>query len=79
MGRPMGRMTDPELDALLYAAIKHGMTEEELLAQRRSYVAAEAAWGSDADEADYETRWREATRLKSLALMRRPRSGAGKR
>jgi hypothetical protein len=28
-------------------------TEEELRAQRRSYAATEAAWGSDADEAAY--------------------------
>lgn len=41
----------PELDALLDAAIKRGITEEELRAQRLSHVASEAAWGSDADEA----------------------------
>lgn len=30
-------------------------TEEELRAQRRSDVASEAAWGSDADEAAYRS------------------------
>lgn len=28
-------------------------TEEELQAQRRSWVAGEASWGSDKDEAEY--------------------------
>ncbi len=32
--------------------IRHA-TDEELRAQRRSWVASEAAWGSDADEAAY--------------------------
>lgn len=48
-----GHPKRPELDALLDAAIKRGVTEEELQAQRRHYVASEAAWGSDADEAAY--------------------------
>ena len=45
----------PELDALLKRAIERGVTEEELRAQRRSYVSGEAAMGGDADEAAYRS------------------------
>jgi hypothetical protein len=47
------RLVRPDLDALLKRAVERGVTEEELCAQRRSYVASEAALGSDADEAAY--------------------------
>ncbi len=43
----------PELMALLEKARNHVMTKEEYEAQRRSFVVAEAGFGSDADEAAY--------------------------
>lgn len=43
----------PELTALLEKAARHVMTPEEIRAQRRSFVVAEAGFGSDADEAAY--------------------------
>ena len=44
----------PTLSALLdRARATAPMTPEQIRAQRRSYVAAEAAFGSDADEAAY--------------------------
>lgn len=43
----------PELATLLDAALRRGVTEKELRAQRRSWVAGEAAMGGDADEAAY--------------------------
>lgn len=45
---------DPALSALLdRARATAPMTAEQLRAQRRSFVAGEAAFGSDADEAAY--------------------------
>lgn len=44
---------DSELKKLLEEAVKRPATAEELRQQRRSYVASEMAWGSDADEAAY--------------------------
>jgi len=47
-------MTDrAKLDELLEAARNHEMTEEELKAQRESWVRGEMAIGSDADEIEY--------------------------
>jgi hypothetical protein len=49
-----GPATSPELLALLERARSlPPPTPEEIAAQRRSYVAAEAAMGTDADEAAY--------------------------
>lgn len=39
------------LDELIKKAREHKMTPEERMAQRRSFVRAEAGFGSDADEA----------------------------
>ena len=54
-------------------------TEEELRAQRRSYVASEAAWGSDVDEAAYRAAHErgdkeEMVRLDAEAEKRRQRA-----
>lgn len=43
----------PTLAALLERARGHKMTPAEIDAQRRSWVRAEAGFGSDADEAAY--------------------------
>lgn len=68
----------PELDALLDAAIKRGVTEEDLRAQRRSWVAGEAAMGNDADEAAYRAAYdrddkEEMARLDAEGEKRRQR------
>ena len=43
----------PELAALIERARQHKMTPAEHKAQLRSFILAEAAFGSDADEAEY--------------------------
>ena len=45
----------PELLAWIEDARQRKVTPEEIAAQRRSYVAAQMAIGSDADEAEYRT------------------------
>lgn len=44
---------DPDLNELLVLCRGHEMTEEELAAQRESFVLAEMAFGDDAAEAAY--------------------------
>lgn len=72
----MTSAASPDLAALLEAARGHVMTPEERRAQRRSMVAAEAAFGSDADEAAYRDALArgdaaEAARLNAEAEARR--------
>jgi hypothetical protein len=69
--------TQMTLEALLKTA--RPATEEDLRAQRRSYVAGEAAWGSDADEAAYRAALKrgdkdEIGRLNAEAEKRRRRA-----
>ncbi len=57
----------PDLEALLAEAKKHPPTEEQLQAQRLSFVRAEAGFGSDRDEAEY----RAAVLAKDEAILQR--------
>ena len=75
-------MSDKKDDRVLLGKLirrcieRGGATEEELRAQRRSWVSSEAAWGSDADEAAYRDAYdrgdtEEITRLDAAAEKRR--------
>lgn len=44
---------DPDLNEMLELARTHRMTVEETQAQRKSFVVAEMAFGTDADELAY--------------------------
>jgi hypothetical protein len=58
----------PELTALIKRARQHRATPAERRAQRRSWIAAEMAAGSDADEAEYREALAAGDRVKLARL-----------
>ena len=71
----------PELAALIERARQHKMTPAEHKAQLRSFILAEAAFGSDADEAEYNAAhargdMERCAALEAEGLERRKRAAA---
>jgi hypothetical protein len=58
----------PELTALVERARQHRATPAERRAQRRDWIAAEMATGSDADEAEYREALAAGDRVKLARL-----------